>query len=120
MATLLGAVSLSDHLVLSGLETAPDLVVSQKRTLAGRSILQSAPISGGRTITLSGERHYTLADVQAVKALATLGQPVALVHHRGTFQVLITATALEADDASLHSNPTSAEWYSGDITLIEV
>jgi hypothetical protein len=120
MATLLGALSLSDDLVLSGLETAPDIVVSQKRTLSGRSVIQTAPISGGRTLTLSAERHYTLAQVQAVKALAALGQPVTLSHHRGTFQVLITATALEADDASQHANPTAAEWYSGDITLLEV
>jgi hypothetical protein len=120
MATLLGALLLSDDLVLSGLETAPDLVVSQKRTLAGRSVIQTAPVSGGRTLTLSSERHLTLAQVQAIKALAALGQPVTLVHHRGTFQVLITATALDPDDSSLHSNPTSAEWYSGDLTLIEV
>jgi hypothetical protein len=120
MTVTLGALTLSDDLVLSGLETAPDLVVNQKRTLSGRSILQTAPISGGRTLTMSGERHYTLAQVQAVKALAALGQPVTLVHHRGTFQVLITATALDPDDAGRHSNPTSAEWYSGDITLIEV
>jgi hypothetical protein len=120
MAVSLGAITLSDDLVLNGLETAPDIVVSQKRTLAGRSIIQTAPISGGRTLTLSSERHFTLAQVQAVKSLAALGQPVTLVHHRGTFQVLITATTLDPDDSGLHSNPTSTEWYSGDLTLIEV
>jgi hypothetical protein len=120
MTVTLGALTLSDNLVLNGLETAADLVVNQKRTLSGRSILQTAPISGGRTLTLSSERHCSLTQVQAIKALAALGQPVSLVHHRGTFTVLITNTALEPDDSGLHSNPTSAEWYSGDITLIEV
>jgi hypothetical protein len=120
MAVFLGAISLSDDLVLSGIETAPDIVVSQKRTLAGRSIIQTSPVSGGRTLTLSGERHFTLAQVQSIKAMAAIGQPVTLTHHRGTFQVLVTATALDPDDSGLHSNPTSAEWYSGDITLIEV
>jgi hypothetical protein len=120
MTVTLGALTLSDDLVLGGLETAPDLVVNQKRTLSGRSILQTAPISGGRTLTLSSERHCTLAQVQAIKAMAALRQPVTLVHHRGSFTVLITATALEPDDGGLHSNPTAGEWYSGDITLIEV
>jgi hypothetical protein len=119
MATLLGTVSLSDHLVLSGLEQAPDLAYQQRRTIGGRSVVHTAPVAGGRVLTLSGERHFTLAEIEAVKAMPA-GVPVTLVHHRGTFQVVIVATAVEPDDASLHANPTAAEYYSGDITLIEV
>lgn len=120
MATLLGTLSLSDNLVLSGIEQAPDIAHLQRRTLTGRSIVTTAPVVGGRMLTLNSERHLSLADVQAIKALAVAGAPVTLVHHRGTFSVLIVGTALEPDDASLHANPTAAEWYSGDITLIEV
>jgi len=120
MPITLGPLTLSDDLVLSGIETADDVVVSQRRTLGGVSRLQVDPLSGGRTLTLSSDRHLTLAQVQAIKALASLGQPVTLAHHRGTYAVIITATAVEPDDASTHSNPTATEWYSGDITLIEV
>ena len=118
--TTLGALTLSDDLVLSGLETATEVVVTQRRTLGGVSRLQVDAISGGRTLTLSSERHLTLAEIQAIKALAALRQPVALVHHRGSYTVLITGTPVEPDDASLHSNPSAGDLYSGDITLIEV
>lgn len=116
--TQLGSVTLSDDLVLSGLETAPDIAVNQRRTLAGESVIQTAPITGGRTLTLAGENHFTLQQIQDVKALAAAGQSVTLTHHRGTFSVLITGTPVE--QAIDYADPTAAEWYSGKITMIEV
>jgi len=116
--TTLGSVTLSDELILSGLETAPDVVVNQRRTVTGESAVQVAPIAGGRALTLSGENHFTLAEIQAVKALAAAGSAVALVHDRGTFSVLITGTPVVPTGD--HANPGSDAWYSGDITMIEV
>ena len=116
--TMLGTVELSDHLVLSGLETAPDIAVSQRRTISGESVIQTAPVAGGRKLTLSGENSFTLAQIEAVKALAAMGQPVSLVHHRGTFTVLVAGTDVEPVED--HADPGPDDWYSGDITMIEV
>lgn len=118
MAVTLGTVTLSDHLILAGIENAPPVAISQKRTLGGRSVVTSAPTTGGRVLTLSGEHHYTQAQLDAVRVLAALGQPVTLTHHRGIFTVLITGISVEP--SLPHSNPDATEWYSGDITLIEV
>jgi len=116
--TTLGSVTLSDHLILSGLETAPDIVVNQRRTVGGESVVQTAPVSGGRSLTLAGENHYTLQQIQDVKALAAIGSPVTLVHDRGTFTVLISD--LDVEPTIKFANPAAADWYSGEIFLIEV
>lgn len=116
--TTLGGVTLSEHLVLSGLEPAPGVVHSQRRTLLGESVVQVAPVQGGRRLSLSGENHFTLAQIQAVKALESAGQAVTLVHDRGTFTVLIVGTPVEP--AVDYADPAADDWYSGEILLIEV
>lgn len=114
----LGGISLSDHLILGGIETAPDLAYSQRRLIGGASYVQTDAIIGGRELTLSGENHFTLAEITAVKALAAAMQPVTLVHHRGTFTVLIVA--VEATPTFAHADPDDDSWYSGSINMIEV
>ena len=118
MAVTLGAVTLSDHLTLDGLETSPDVAVNQRRTLTGRSVLQLLATPGGRTLTLEGTHHWTYAQIAAIKALAALGAPVALVHHRGTFSVVIVA--VEVEPSIEYANPSGSDWLSGTVTLIEV
>jgi len=114
----LGAIPLSDHLTLTGLETSAPVATQQRRTLTGRSVVAAAGNDGGRTLALSGDNHFTLAQIEAVRALAVQAAPVALVHHRGSFSVLITA--IEAEPAFDHANPAVDDWYSATIPMIEV
>lgn len=116
--TTLGGLSLSPDLVLTGLEASPGIIYSQRRTMSGVSVLQTAPVVGGRTLGLNSENHLSLTDIQAIQALAALGQPVTLVHHRGTFNVLIIG--LNVEPVSLIANPDGTLWHSGEITLLEV
>lgn len=118
MTVTLGGLVLSDELILSGLETAKNVVVSQRRSLAGRSITRIDPAPGGRTLTLSGENHFTLGQITAIKELAATCQAVTLVHHRGTYHVKIIDTPVVP--AIDYANPSDDEWYSGEITMIEV
>lgn len=118
--TMLGTLTLSDDLVLAGLDNAPVVAFSQRRTTSGRSVIRTDPVVGGRTLSLQSERHLTLADVTAIRALAAQNEPVTLVHHRGTFTVKVVGTPVEMDDVELYSNPPDDTWYSGEITLIEV
>lgn len=123
MTIFLGALTLSDHLYLDGIDNATGVAISQKRTLGGRSVVQVGPtLDKGRTLSLQSEGHITHAQVGSIKAMEKLGQEVTLTHPRGTFSVIIAGTELEPDE--LLSNPDSAAagaiWYSGTITLIEV
>jgi hypothetical protein len=122
MATTLGGVTLSDHLILLGIESAPGVAWSARRTLGGRQVVQVGPrLVGGRELILQSENHLTRANLLAVKALEVAGVPVALVHPRGTFSVLITAIDVEADFDFVNPDATgAAPWYSGTISLIEV
>ena len=117
MPVSIGAITLSDHLTLAGIDIAP-VRITQRRTIAGRPITQSAPAPGGRVLTLSGEHHWTYDQAAALRALAALAAPVTLIHHRGAFTVLITAIKLEPSIA--YANPGGSDWLSGAVTLLEV
>jgi len=115
---ILGSLTLSDHLVLNGLESAAPIAWTARRTLGGRQVVQSMPLSGGRLLTLIGENHFSLSDISDIQALAALNQPVTLTHDRGTFTVLIAA--VDPEPAVLLADPESTAWYSASISLQEV
>ena len=117
MTVSLGGITLSDDLILDGLDVA-QVRVNQRRTLAGRPITQTAPAPGGRTLTLSGEHHWTYDQAAAIRALSALAAPVALVHHRGSSTVMIIGIELEASVP--YANPSGSDWLSGSVTLLEV
>jgi hypothetical protein len=118
MTVTLGGIELHDHLVIRGLETAEDLLVESEVLLTGDTYVWTMARSGGRKFSLWGEYLFTLEQIEAIKALARLRQPVELVHHRGTFTVLITGTPVEPRRNV--RDPLPGERYSGEITFIEV
>lgn len=117
MTVSLGGITLSDHLTLTIGQLPAG--ISQRRLIGGASVVQADGSSGGRTLTLSGEHHWTLAQVEALQVLQAAGQAVTLVHHRGTFQVVIGDTS-ELAPSIEYANPTAADWYSGSVSMIEV
>jgi hypothetical protein len=117
MTVSLGGIVLSDHLVL---DIGPSGVAhSQRRLIGGASLLQVDGNSGGRQLTLGGTNHWTLGQVEQIRALEAAALPVLLVHHRGTFSVVITSTA-DLQPMRAYANPIGSDRYSGTITLIEV
>lgn len=122
MTVSLGSVILSDHLVLQGIEAAPGVASSARRTLGGRMVVQIGPtLSGGRDLALQSENHLSYADVAAVKGLEALGQPVVLIHSRLTASVLIVGVDVAADTEFVNPAEAGADpWYSGTINLREV
>lgn len=117
MTVSLGGITLSDHLALTIGQLPAG--ISQRRLIGGASVVQADGSSGGRSLTLSGEHHWTLAQVESLQLLQASGQAVTLVHHRGTFQVVISDTS-ELSPSIEYANPTAADWYSGSISMIEV
>ena len=117
MTVSLGGIALSDHLALTIGQLPAG--ISQRRLIGGASVVQADGSSGGRSLTISGEHHWTLAQVEQLRTLQAAGQAVTLVHHRGTFQVVIADTS-ELAPSIEYANPTAADWYSGSIAMIEV
>ena len=115
--TVLGGLTLSDDLILD-IAAAP-AGISQRRLIGGASVVQSDGSSGGRTLVLRGEHHWTLTQIEQLRTLQALGLPLPLVHYRGSFSVLIVDST-DLTPSFDYANPTAADWYSGSLTLIEV
>jgi len=119
MNVSLGGIALSSHLPLDIFGAG--VGYSQRRLIGGASVVQADGTSGGRTMRLRSNRAMTIAQFDQIKAVQQVGLPVELVHHRGTFQVLITDTSEMEEDfyrADPGNDPTLT--VSGNITLIEV
>ena len=92
LATYLGDIELSPHLALRGLEDWCAAGVSEARTIDGRHLWWTDAMQGGRPLRLDGSgHHFTVAQLEAIRALQALGRPVPLRHHRGEFLVLIAS-----------------------------
>ncbi|MGD9947519.1 MAG: hypothetical protein AB7U29_03455 [Desulfobulbus sp.] len=117
MTVSLGSIILPDHLTLD--INGAGLGYSQRRLIGGASVVQADGNSGGRTLVLSGENHWTLEQVERIRDLQATGLAVELIHHRGTFPVLIVDTT-DLQPTDLRANPPDDEEYSGTITMIEV
>jgi hypothetical protein len=113
----LGGISLSEHLALD--IQGAGLAYSQRRLIGGASVVQADGAFGGRVVTLSGDNHWTLAQVEQIQAMQALALPVEMIHHRGTFSVLITDTT-NLEPAFGYADPDLDDWYTGHITMIEV
>ncbi len=126
MTITLGGIVLDDHLLLDGLETSPDISVSTVVTLGGISDTAVMPLSGGRHLSLVALREGNSLkgkilrhQLMAIKELSAQGQAVTLVHHMGTFQLLIVSTS-EMVPVRKYRNPQDNDPYTGPIQLLEV
>lgn len=116
--TVIAGRTYSEHLVLTGMENAPVVAHSARRTLGGRMVVQAKPIdAGGRQLMLTSENHLTQEDIDELRAVAMLGQTVLLEHARGSFDVLITR--IEVEPMWEIADPGSDTLYSGSIYLQE-
>lgn len=126
MTVKIGNIILDDDLRLDGIEEAGDIVVSQYVAFDGSVDLLTMPPATQRQFSLAATPSgsgsvgaFTLAQLQAIKAVAAVGQPVTVAHHRGTFSVIITGIQ-EIVNIADHANPTADDWYTATITMIEV
>lgn len=126
MIIQLGGIVLDDHLLLDGIETAPDISTFTVVTLGGVSDTTVMPLSGGRRLSLVALREgnslkgkFLRHQLMAIKALSAQGQKVTLVHYMGTFQVLIVSTT-EVVPVKRYRNPQDNDLYVGPVQLLEV
>lgn len=118
--TMLGPITLSQHLRLRGLIDQNSITWEDKRTLGG--VLKSRPAHsiGGKKLILDGEgNHFTVGQLSMVLQLIEAGQPVLLLHHLKTATVrvdTITGPILPIDYADYRPE----DWVSAQIELTEL
>lgn len=119
-ATWLGDIELSPHLRLRGRHEWCVVEIEEKRTIDGRHLWFTDGKQGGRPLTLDGsDGHFTVGQLAAIRELQAAGQPVALTHHSGTYNVIIAG--IEGVDLPIdYADYKDADWASAQINLIEV
>jgi hypothetical protein len=125
MTVSLGGITLSDDLRLTGTKNQPRIAGNVRITLGGRAVAQGTPIASGRQLVLEAVRdgdailgYFTGTQVDQICTLRDNMTTAALVHHLGTFQVIVTA--VDVDDLKGVADPAAAAEYFGTITMIEV
>ena len=115
MSVSAGGLALSDNLLLRGLRGDP-VAVDMQRSEGGVAQILVAPLEGGRPLALEG--YFTAAQVDALMDMARIGEPVTLIHPRGTFSWLITGSSLEPWIDYVEPDPNDFEF--GTVNGIEV
>lgn len=120
-STRLGNIELSPHLRLRGLLDWPRVQFDAKRSIDGLYLYESSPaMQGGRPLVLDGTgAHFTVGQLKAILALQAQGQPVELVHHVGSFRVLITnitSPELWID----YADYSDTDYVSATVEMVEV
>ncbi len=114
----LGAIELSDHLVLAGVLDTAGVATSTVWTLGGRPVIHSQSLTGGRSLALQGENHFTLDQLIRIRELMQAARPVELVHPQFTGMVYITG--ITSPEPVFERSDPPADWpYSAEITLRE-
>lgn len=126
MTVKIGNIILDDNLRLYGLESADDIAISQYVAFDGSVDLLTMPAPNRRQLQLVATHEgnsvfgkFTLGQLQDIKVVASVGQPVTLTHHRGVFTVLILSVG-EPVPVIDYSDPASDDWYTATINMIEV
>lgn len=124
MTVSIAGTALNENLTLTGPGNEPRALVSARQTL-GRVVVQRHPVAGGQQLILSALRidggllgEFTIAQWDLLAALRDAGQPVQLIHHRGSFRVIILAVDLSP--ASGVVDPDATARLIGSITMLEV
>ena len=125
MTVSLGGIALHDSLTLPGIRSRMKIAVSAQMTILGRQTVQTAPAQTGGEIILAAEGgesrmrgYFTTAQVASIEALEAAGAAVTLVHHLGTWTVVIVRKDLTAIDNFLTVG--GDDLYVGTVTMIEV
>lgn len=118
MTVSIGAITLSDHLLVPELKNMARRVTSTRYTMGGRAVIQSAAIANGQQITLVDEGPLgvlTGTQIDAINAYQASGEVVTFVHHTGTWRVIVLA--VEVEQGIRYADPIGADTYFGRITM---
>lgn len=117
----IGAVALSDHLLIPSLKNIQRRMSSTRYTMnpgGGRPYIQSMAMLGGQSIQLVDDGDYGLfsgSQIDAINVYKSTGESVVFVHHLGSWLVIVTDVEVEQADGL--ADPTNDDTYFGTITM---
>jgi hypothetical protein len=125
MTASIGGLALSDDLILSGPINQARVATKTRATLGGRTVVTAVPQATGRLLVLSTYRGsggsagtVTMTQAEQLAAWRDAASEVELVHHRGTFRVVILGLELEPINGV--ADPGASTLMVGAVTMIEV
>lgn len=124
-AISLGGIQLDDNLILTGLETNPDIAFSVRDLLGGPNVIQIDSRDAGASLNLTAihdgtrrQGQFCKHQIDSLKVLSKAGSPVELVHPAGTFSVYILLFDINETDEREAPQPNKK--FNGSIILQEV
>ena len=124
---VLGGVTLDDSLQLLGMETNEDIAYSVRDLLGGPSVIQVDQRDTGARLGLQaineGTRkmaEYCQHEIESLKAIAALGQPVPLIHPYSTLALSVFILEFEVIQSDDREAPDPNKKFHGTIYLQEV
>ena len=123
----IGAVDLTDHLVLEGEFDYPAAAGSYRTTLGGQVVVQSDPLIAGRELKLSSHGstnefsgYFTYDQIVLLKDYERLQSQVTLTYEGRTFNVVIKIGGIDVKPVIERPDMQGDSWYTGSVTMIEV
>lgn len=121
----LGPVQLDDNLVLTGIEINADTAYSVRELLGGPAVIQMDARDVGAQIAVTAIRdgsrrqgQFCQYQIDELKSVAKLRQPVSLVHPKGMYSVyILDFVVIETDEREA---PQPNKKYHGSIICQEV
>ena len=121
MSVSIGAIVLSDHLLLPGVKNLPSRAGSVRQTISGKIIDQTIPIGAGTQLVLTDPGDFGLfsgTQIDAVNNLRATREQVVFVHHVGSWTVVVDEVDVIQSDG--FADPGVDDTYYGTITLLVV
>lgn len=92
MTVTIGGITLSNDLALRGLDDLKPIAQNFLPTLAGGTVVQQMAITSGHSLSLVADDRggfITYGESVSIRALQAAGNPIVLVHPRGTYEVMV-------------------------------
>lgn len=126
MTVSLGGIVLDDNLRLNGDISGSQIAMSIRRTF-GAPVIQKVTVSAGKKLvlmaTMSGESidgSYTRLQLEQLAVHRDTGFPISLIHHLGSFNVIIPPDGIQEEIMQDYANPGPDDLYTGTVTMITV
>lgn len=115
----IGAVVLSDHLLLPGFKNLAARASSTRPTIGGRVVDQSVALSGGQELELVDPGEFGLFtgdQLDAINGYKISREVVEFVHHLGTWNVVVHEVNVEQSDGL--ADPTGDHTWTGSVVML--
>ncbi|MFA6711467.1 MAG: hypothetical protein WCS33_01985 [Candidatus Caldatribacteriota bacterium] len=127
MTISLGILTLSNDLIWKNEFASPAIGQSVMITIGGSVHVHTDPLNGGREIVLGTQfknnalyGYFTRSQIQTISEYERNGTTVELVYEDQSFNVKVKAGGIDVEPLLAKAGQGVDDYYSGNVTLIEV